>query len=107
MTEKKLGRNIFGDNGIYIINASIGMLYDDFIVYVGINYIDHLAVTGITSFSPMRLPMTFVFLAVSIDMFFLAWYYFTVIVSEIKVNPNIPKNPDQAIQEMRLKEKNQ
>lgn len=80
-----------------IFNATIGLTYAGFIVYVGINYINHLASTGITSNSSMRLPMWLVFLCVPIGMLFLAWYYFTVIVSEIKGKPNILKNSDQEI----------
>lgn len=81
-----------------IFNATIGLIYAGFIVYVGINYIDHLASTGITSYSSMRLPMWFVFLCIPIGMLFLAWYYFTVIVEEIRSKRTIVQNSNHEIQ---------
>lgn len=59
-----------------IISQLVGFLYACILIYVGINYIQHLLNTGITSHSSLRLPMGYVYLAVPIGMLFFAFYYF-------------------------------
>ena len=66
-----------------IITNLIGFLYACFIIYVGINYIEHLLNTGITSNSSLRLPMGYVFLAVPLGMLFFAFYYLQSLLKEI------------------------
>ncbi|WP_010530073.1 TRAP transporter small permease [Lentibacillus jeotgali] len=62
----------------------VGIFYAGFILYAGVEYIDHLIRTGITSHSPLRLPMSFVFLSVPIGFFFLALYYLQSFINEFK-----------------------
>ena len=65
-----------------ILTYLIGFLFACFIVYVGINYIQHLLNTGITSQSALKLPMGYVYLAVPIGMLFFALYYLQAILKE-------------------------
>lgn len=67
-----------------IINSIIGILYAAFLVYVGINYMQHLLETGITSHSSLRLPMGYVFLVVPIGMLFFGLYYVRNLVNDMK-----------------------
>lgn len=72
-----------------IIIAIVGILYAVFLVYVGIEYIQHLLTTGITSQSSLRLPMGYVFLAVPLGMVFFALFYFQIFLEELsKPNKN-------------------
>jgi TRAP-type C4-dicarboxylate transport system permease small subunit len=66
-----------------ILTQLVGFLYACFIIYVGINYIQHLLNTGITSQSTLRLPMGYVYLAVPIGMLFFALFYFQSLFKEI------------------------
>ncbi|MFC2949189.1 TRAP transporter small permease [Virgibacillus sediminis] len=67
-----------------IFTCIVGICYAGFIMFAGIEYVQHLLRTGITSHSPLRLPMSYVFLAVPIGMFFLAMYYLQSFIKEIK-----------------------
>lgn len=79
-----------------VINGIIGVLYATFMIIVSFSYIKHLANTGITSHSSLQIPLSFVFIAVPIGMFFLAMFY----VDEIKQALNKKsKQPEQASEE--------
>ena len=73
----------------------IGLLYAGFLVYVGINYIEHLLSTGITSSSSLRLPMGYVYLAVPIGMALFAIFYLQSIIKTIS-NKSIESNSEVA-----------
>ena len=60
---------------LLLINSLVGIFYAAFLVYVSINYIQHLFSTGIKSHSPLRLPMAYVLMAVPIGMSLFALYY--------------------------------
>lgn len=87
-----------------IINSIIGILFTGFLVYVGINYIEHLLTTGITSHSSLRLPMGYVFLVVPIGMLFLGLFYFRSLANDLKKHQELPMennshhNEDQKIE---------
>jgi TRAP-type C4-dicarboxylate transport system permease small subunit len=75
-----------------ILSQLIGFLYGCFLIYVGINYVQHLLDTGITSNSSLRLPMSYVFLVVPIGMLFFALYYFQSLLKEIPHKKEIEKS---------------
>jgi len=65
---------------VYIISS----FYALFLIYAGVDYIQHLYNTGITSSSSLKLPMYFVFLSVPVGFFFLFLYYIQKLIEEIK-----------------------
>lgn len=66
-----------------IITNIIGLSYGAFLVYVGVAYIEHLFSTGITSHSPLRLPMGYVYFAVPIGMLFFSFFYLHSLAKEL------------------------
>lgn len=82
-----------------VINGCVGVLYAVFIIIVSFSYIEHLVKTGITSHSSLQIPISFVFIAVPIGMFFLAMFY----LDEIK-NATVKKlkpSPEQVGKELK------